>query len=194
MKSLITSSGIAITLASAAVLAIACEKTPPLAPRTAMLSRATASDEPASYQVTGDCSGATIVDPGSVSTVDGVLIRRGTVFDCPLTGDIEGVARVVLNATLHNPGTPDAEGRLFGTTTFLVTSYFGRTDLSGTFEGPFNASLDEIRFGEANTTRHGTGDFQGLVLKGVAVENPPGSGTEIETGQVLGISEPRPSR
>ena len=108
----------------------------------------------------------------------------------PLTGDIEGVARVVLNLTLRNVGTPQVEGRVFGETIFLVTKFFGRTDLTGTFEGPFNGSLEEVRFGAATTKRRGTGDFQGLVLHGVAVQNPPGSGTEVENGRIVGRDEP----
>jgi hypothetical protein len=191
MNSLKAFSGIvAATLVSVAVFATACEKTAPLAPPVALLSRNTASAEPASYQVIGDCTQATVVDPGSVRAVDGMLIQRGTIFDCPLTGDIEGVVRIVLNLTLRNPGTPQVEGRAFGKTIFLVTKFFGETDLSGTFEGPFNSSLAEVRFGEAKTSRHGTGDFQGLVLHGVAVQNPPGSGTEVESGQIFGNGGP----
>ena len=178
------------TLVSLAVFAAACDMTAPLGPAAGLFSRTTASATPRSYQVVGDCSQATIVDPGSATTVDGMLIQRGTIFDCPLTGDIEGVARVVLNLTLKNVGTPQVEGRVFGKTTFLVTKFFGTSDLSGTFEGPFNASLAEVRFGEATTTRHGTGDFQGLALHGVAVQNPPGSGTEDEHGKIVGKKRP----
>jgi hypothetical protein len=149
-----------------------------------------ALDAPMRYGVVGDCRGATILDPGIESMVGGVLLRRGAVFDCPLTGDIEGTTRVVLNATLHNAGTPDVHGRLFGTTTFFVTSFFGRTDLSGTFEGPFNSSLAAIQSGEAMVTRHGTGDFLGLVMHGVAVSDPPGSANEVESGELVGREQP----
>src|SRR5207247_9958389 len=79
---------------------------------------------------------------------------------------------------------------VFGQTILLVTKFVGRTDLSGTFEGPFNGSLEEVRFGAATTHRRGTGDFQGLVLHGVAVQNPPGSGTEAENGRIVGRDEP----
>jgi len=191
MDSLKTTFGIvASTLVFAAIFATACEKTALLAPPVATFSRTRASAEPASYTVIGDCSRATIIDQGSVRTVDGRLIQRGTIFECPLTGDIEGVARVVLSLTLSNPGTPQVEGRVFGKTIFLVTKFFGKTDLSGTFEGPFNGSLAEVRFGEAKTSRRGTGDFQGLVLHGVAMQNPPGSGTEVESGQIVGNRGP----
>ncbi|HYT05807.1 MAG TPA: hypothetical protein VEM13_13105 [Gemmatimonadales bacterium] len=179
----------AAALVWAAVFTSACENPGPLAAPVVLLRANTTAADVVSYQVIGDCSRATIVDPGTVNTVDGVLIQRGTIFDCPLTGDIQGVARVVLNLTLHDPRTPQVAGRVFGMTTFLVTSFFGRTDLSGTFEGPFNSTLAEVRFGAAKTTRHGSGDFQGLVLHGVAVENPPGSGTEVETGRIVGDDE-----
>src|SRR5213596_2088969 len=161
-------------------------RSPPAAERSSNL--APAAEAP--YSVIGDCARATVIDPGTVSNVAGMLIQRGTVFDCPLTGDIEGVARVVLNLTLRNVGTPQVEGRVFGESIFLVTKFFGRTDLNGTFEGPFNGSLEEVRFGAAKTNRHGTGDFAGLVLHGVAVQNPPGSGTEVENGRVVGGDEP----
>jgi hypothetical protein len=186
-KTLSTIAG--LTLVTVAVFGTACERPAPLSPPLAGLSLdAAAAGVP--YSVIGDCAQATIIDPGSVRNSDGMLIQRGTVFDCPLTGDIEGVARVVLNLTLRNVGTPQVEGRVFGETTFLVTTFFGRTDLNGTFEGPFDASLEEVRFGTANTRRHGTGDFSGMVLQGVAVENPPGSGTEVENGRIVGREEP----
>ena len=179
----------ALTLVSVAIFGTACERAAPLAPRLAGLSLdAAAAGAP--YSVIGDCAQATIIDPGSVSNADGMLIQRGTVFDCPLTGDIEGVVRVVLNLTLSNVGTPQVEGRVFGETIFLVTKFFGRTDLNGTFEGRFDTSLEEVRFGSAGTRRHGTGDFTGMVLHGVAVQNPPGSGTEVETGRIVGREAP----
>ncbi len=179
----------ALTLVSVAIFGTACERPAPLAPPLAGLSLDAAAVG-APYSVIGDCAQATIIDPGSVGNADGMLIQRGTVFDCPLTGDIEGVARVVLNLTLRNVGTPQVEGRVFGETIFLVTKFFGRTDLNGTFEGSFDTSLEEVRFGSAGTRRHGTGDFTGMVLHGVAVQNPPGSGTEVETGRMVGREAP----
>ena len=179
----------ALTLLTVAVFGTACERPAPLSPPLAALSLDPAAAG-TSYSVIGDCAQATIIDPGSVKNVDAMMIQRGTVFDCPLTGDIEGVARVVLNLTLRNVGTPQVEGRVFGETTFLVTKFFGRTDLTGTFEGPFNTTLEEVRFGSARTRRRGTGDFRGIVLHGVAVQNPPGSGTEVENGRMVGRGEP----
>jgi len=180
----------AVALVSVAICGTACEGPTPLSTPAARLSSESAPAAEASYSVIGDCARATVIDPGNVKNVAGMLIQRGTVFVCPLTGDIEGVARVVLNLTLRNAGTPQVEGRVFGQTIFLVTKFFGRTDLSGTFEGPFNGSLEEVRFGAATTHRRGTGDFQGLVLHGVAVQNPPGSGTEVENGRIVGRDEP----
>ena len=180
----------AVALVSVAICGTACEGPTPLSTPAARLSSESAPAAEASYSVIGDCARATVIDPGNVKNVASMLIQRGTVFDCPLTGDIEGVARVVLNLTLRNAGTPQVEGRVFGQTIFLVTKFFGRTDLSGTFEGPFNGSLQEVRFGAATTNRRGTGDFQGLVLHGVAVQNPPGSGTEVENGRIVGRDEP----
>jgi len=180
----------AVALVSVAICGTACEGPTPLSTLAARLGSESAPAAEASYSVIGDCARATVIDPGNVKNVAGMLIQRGTVFDCPLTGDIEGVARVVLNLTLRNAGTPQVEGRVFGQTIFLVTKFFGRTDLSGTFEGPFNRSLEEVRFGAATTNRRGTGDFQGLVLHGVAVQNPPGSGTEVENGRIVGRDEP----
>ena len=180
----------AVALVSVAICGTACEGPTPLSTPAARLSSESAPAAEASYSVIGDCARATVINPGNVKNVGGMLIQRGTVFDCPLTGDIEGVARVVLNLTLRNVGTPQVKGRVFGQTIFLVTKFFGRTDLSGTFEGPFNGSLEDVRFGAATTNRRGTGDFQGLVLHGVAVQNPPGSGTEVENGRIVGRDEP----
>jgi hypothetical protein len=180
----------ALTLVSVAIFGTACERPTPLSPPPLAGLSLDAAAAGAPYSVIGDCAQATITDPGSMRNADGMLIQRGTVFDCPLTGDIEGVARVVLNLTLRNVGTPQVEGRVFGKTIFLVTKFFGRTDLTGTFEGPFNTSLQEVRFGSARTRRHGTGDFRGMVLHGVAVQNPPGSGTEVETGRMVGRQAP----
>jgi len=191
MHSLKTFSEIAaVMLVSVTVFGTGCERPAPLSPPAAERSSNPAPAAEATYSVIGDCARATVIDPGTVSNVAGMLIQRGTVFDCPLTGDIEGVARVVLNLTLRNVGTPQVEGRVFGESIFLVNKFFGRTDLNGTFEGPFNGSLEEVRFGAANTNRHGTGDFAGLVLHGVAVQNPPGSGTEVENGRVVGGDQP----
>src|SRR5213592_324218 len=191
MHSLKTFSEIAaVMLVSVTVFGTGCERPSPLSPPAAERSSNLAPAAEATYSVIGDCARATVIDPGTVSNVAGMLIQRGTVFDCPLTGDIEGVARVVLNLTLRNVGTPQVEGRVFGESIFLVTKFFGRTDLNGTFEGPFNGSLEEVRFGAAKTNRHGTGDFAGLVLHGVAAQNPPGSGTEVENGRVVGGDEP----
>src|SRR3989454_6525244 len=129
----------AVALVSVAICGTACEGPTPLSTPAARLSSESAPAAGASYSVIGDCARATVIDPGNVKNVAGKLIQRGTVFDCPLTGDIEGVARVVLNLTLRNAGTPQVEGRVFGQTIFLVTKFFGRTDLSGTFEGPFRS-------------------------------------------------------
>ena len=180
----------AVALVSVAICGTACEGPTPLSTPAARLSSESAPAAEASYSVIGDCARATVIDPGNVKNVAGMLIQRGTVFDCPLTGDIEGVARVVLNLTLRNVGTPQVEGRVFGETIFLVTKFFGRTDLTGTFEGPFNTTLEEVRFGSARTRRRGTGDFRGIVLHGVAVQNPPGSGIEVENGRMVGRGEP----
>jgi hypothetical protein len=186
MNSPKTFSGVAaVTLAAATVFATACEQTAPLAPLApplALLSADVERTARASYRVTGDCARATVIDSGSVTSGEGMLVRRGAVFDCPLTGDIEGVARVILNLALRNAGTPRVEGRVFGKSIFMVTKFFGRTDLSGTFEGWFNSSLADVRFGQASVRHRGSGDFRGLVLRGIAVQNPPGSGTEVETG------------
>lgn len=178
------------TFIAITVFTAACETTAPVGPAAARLSHPAAFAASRSYQVTGDCSRATNFDPGTADTIGGILIQRGATFDCPLTGDIEGTAHIVLNLTLKNFGTPDVEGQVFGTTTLLVTTFFGRTGLSGTFEGSFNTSLADVRFGEARTSYHGTGDFEGLVLRGVAVQNPPGSGTEVENGTIVGNADP----
>jgi hypothetical protein len=68
----------------------------------------------------------------------------------------------------------------------FVESFFGRTDLEGTFEGPFSASLADLLCGESRSTRRGTVDFRGLVMHGVFFQDPPGSGRTLENGRIVG--------
>ena len=177
----------AVALVSVAICGTACEGPTPLSTPAARLSSESAPAAEASYSVIGDCARATVIDPGNVKNVAGMLIQRGTVFDCPLTGDIEGVARVVLNLTLRNAGTPQVQGRVFGQTIFLVTKFFGRTDLSGTFEGPFNGSLEA-------TQPRPTGEAQAIFMVSYYTGSPcrilTGSGTEVENGRMVGRDEP----
>lgn len=136
-----------------------------------------------------DCSdGVRIdVDPGTVRFADGLQIVQGRVFDCPAVsemGDIVGTVRVTWNNAVFGPG-PEL-GHVAGKTTLFVESFFGRTDLEGTFEGPFSASLADLIFGESKSTRRGTGDFRGLVMHGVFFQDPPGSGRTFENGRIVG--------
>src|ERR1041385_6052903 len=94
----------------------ACERPTALSPPPLAALSLDAAAAGAPCSVIGDCAQATTIDPGSVRNADGMLIQRGTVFDCPLTGDIERVARVVLNLTLRNVRTPQVEARVFGKT------------------------------------------------------------------------------
>ena len=192
MNALKLSSRFIATMVLSALFTSACEHAGPAAPLAALVGDLAASRERISYQVTGDCSESqrTVMDPGVTTTVADTLILRGAVFDCPLTGDIAGRVRVALNLTLTNVGTPQVEGRVFGKTTLLVSTFFGRNDLSGTFEGPFNASLADLFSGNAKTNRHGTGDFQGVVMHGVAVQTPAVSNIEVESGQFSGNGGP----
>src|SRR5256885_5744270 len=58
------------------------------------------------------------------------------------------------------PYTTLFRSRVFGESIFLVTKFFGRTDLNGTFEGPFNGSLEEVRFGAAKRSEEHTSELQ----------------------------------
>ena len=135
-----------------------------------------------------DCSRQVLIDPGTERVVNGLQIIQGRVFDCPVaagaTGDIAGTVRVTWNNAVFGPG-PEL-GHVAGKTTFVVESFFGRTDLEGTFEGPFSAPLADLIFGESKSTRHGTGDFRGLVMHGVFYQAPPGSGVTFENGRIVG--------
>lgn len=180
-----------LLLTSALAFALACgdaATSPDLSQEPALAGSAPGSRM--AYDAVGDCANGTLVDPGTVKVVSGVLIQRGTVFHCPMSGDLEGVVVLVQNLTLRNAGTPEATGRVFGTTELLIDKFFGRTDLQGTFQGPFNGSLEELVFGELTILRHGTGDYQGLVMQGVAVQDPPGSGIEVESGEIFGNALP----
>ncbi|UCC73645.1 MAG: hypothetical protein JSV86_03515 [Gemmatimonadota bacterium] len=135
----------------------------------------------------GDCSAATIIDPGELKRVDGLVIIQGRVFDCPLSGDLEGTTRVMWhNAVFHEFGTPNAHGHVTGTTILLVDVFYGQTDLNGTFEGPFSSTLQNLLFGESKSIRYGTGDFQGLVMHSTFYQDPPASQRTINTGTIIG--------
>src|SRR5438132_14219094 len=190
MHSLKTFSEIAaVMLVSVTVFGTGCERPAPLSPPAAERSSNTAPAAEATYSVIGDCARATVIDPGNVKNVAGMLIQRGTVFDCPLTGDIEGVARVVLNLTLRNAGTPQVQGRVFGQTIFLVTKFFGRTDLSGTFEGPFNGSLEA-------TQPRPTGEAQAIFMVSYYTGSPcrilPGLEPKLRMGGWSDATNRRP--
>lgn len=136
------------------------------------------------YSAVADCSQWVIRDPGTVRFADGLTIIQGQVADCPVTGDIEGTVRVTWRNAVLGAG-PEA-GHITGTTEVLVESFFGRTDLEGSFKGPFSASLADILFGESANIRTGSGDFQGLVMHGIARSSAPASRVTEEEGTILG--------
>ncbi len=136
------------------------------------------------YEAVGDCSQSTLLDPGRIRQVDGLTIIQGQVFDCPLSGDMTGVVRVRWRNAVFGPG-PEG-GHVTGTTTLILESLFGDTDVSGGFEGPFSASLADLLFGESIINRSGFGDFQGMVMHGTFHQDPPGSGRTVEDGAIQG--------
>jgi hypothetical protein len=73
---------------------------------------------------------------------------------------------------------------VFGETELIFDSYFGDENVDGTFVGPFNGSLQELLSGELAIIRHGTGQFQGMVMQGMAIQDPPG--VQTETGEIFG--------
>lgn len=170
-------------------LLFACADAPLSPDLVGVAVQSSAPADRTAFDAVYDCSSAP-VDPGMVKVVNGVLIQRGTVFHCPLSGDFEGVAVVVQSLTLRNLGTPQVEGRAFGTVELLVDKFFGRTDLEGTFKGPFNGSLEDLVFGELKVLRHGTGDYDGLVMHGVLFQDPPGSAILMEKGEIFGNAVP----
>ncbi|NIM47992.1 MAG: hypothetical protein GTN78_00320 [Gemmatimonadales bacterium] len=171
-------------LALATVLAIGCGREMPTVPLDAGPAFHLVAGEPLPFTMQGDCSQPDIVDPGTVRIADGVTIIKGRVFDCPTTGDIVGTNRVTWRNAVFGPG-PEL-GHVAGKTTVFVESFFGRTDLEGTFEGPFSGSLADLLFGESILTRTGTGDFRGLVMHGVFFQDPPASGITTATGTIFG--------
>jgi hypothetical protein len=165
-------------------LTVACSGDAPTVPLHTGPAFHLVTDGPLPFTMVGDCSQAVLVDPGAMRVADGRTIIQGRVFDCPTTGDIVGTNRVTWrNAVL---GAGPAGGRVAGTTEVSVESFFGRTDLEGTFEGPFSGSLADLQFGESILLRTGTGDFRGLVMHGVFYQDPPASGVTIATGMIFG--------
>src|SRR6266550_6540010 len=78
MHSLKTFSEIAaVMLVSVTVFGTGCERPAPLSPPAAERSSNPAPAAEATYSVIGDCARATVIDPGTVSNVAGMLIQRG---------------------------------------------------------------------------------------------------------------------
>jgi hypothetical protein len=169
-------------------LAVGCGGDVPTVPHDTGPAFQLVTNGPLAYSAAPtDCSQAVMVDPGTVRFANGLQIIKGRVFDCPAvaeTGEIVGTVRVTWNNAVFGPG-PEL-GHVAGKTTLFVEKFFGRTDLEGTFEGPFSASLADLIFGESTSTRTGSGDFRGLVMHGVFFQDPPGSGVTFENGTIVG--------
>jgi hypothetical protein len=166
-------------------IAVGCSGDGPTVPLDAAPALHLVSDGPLPYTLTSDCSQSVLVDPGRTHFANGNMIIQGRIFDCPIVaGDLGGVVRVTWRNAVFGPG-PEG-GHFAGTTAVLVDSYFGRTDLEGTFEGPFSASRADILFGESQGQRTGTGDFRGLVMHFVFSMDPPASGRTVGNGTIVG--------
>ncbi len=141
------------------------------------------------YDAVGDCRALTIIDPGTVTVVDGIRLERGVTAECPLSGDVAGVIRFVRNSTLRNADAPftEWEGPVWGQTFITVAELFGQTDLQGTFEGPFRTDWQNLLLGDVKLNRRGTGDFQGMTLIGTGTAAPGSFGRIIlEKGVIQG--------
>ncbi len=166
-------------------IAVACGGEVPTVPLDEGPALHLVSDGPLPFTLTSDCGQSVLIDPGTRRFADGLMIIQGRVFDCPIVaGDIEGVVRVTWRNAVFGPG-PEG-GHFAGKTAVLVESFFGRTDLDGTFEGPFSASRADILFGESKGQRVGTGDFRGLVMHFVFSMDPPASGRTVGIGTIVG--------
>jgi hypothetical protein len=164
-------------------LAAACSGDTPAAPRTtgSPLLSASAAPNAVTYDAVGDCQAPVVIDPGTVTVVGDVRLERGLTADCVLTGDVAGVIRFIRSSTVRNASAPPTEwvGPAWGTTIITVKAFFGRTDLTGTFEGPFRTDWQNLLFGEVKLNRRGTGDFQGMTLVGTGTAAPGSLGRII---------------
>lgn len=165
-------------------LALACGESDPTTMLAAGFNVVPSGAHSRPFSNVGDCSRSTLIEPGTIQIVDDLTIIKGRVFDCPASGDIAGVVRVSWRNAVFGPG-PEG-GHVAGKTTLFVQSFFGQSDLEGTFEGAFSASLVDLLAGTARLTRAGTGDFHGMVMHGVFFQSPPASNVTFESGVIVG--------
>lgn len=97
---------------------------------------------------------------------EGVIHIRSLPLDSPVIGDFTGTESVLFNQNID----PAGDGDVFGAAIFDVT-WEGQ---SGTFEIRFSGDIESGTI-TAYFTGRGTGDFKGMKLMGVAVENADGS-------------------
>ncbi len=144
------------------------------------------------FNVIGDCTQAVLIDPGQVEVSDGNLFEQGVTFECLSSGDITGTVRAVRNSRLTNADASftEWEGPTWGTTTITVESYYGRTDLVGTFHGPWKSDWQALvnGIGEGTSYRAGTGDFEGLAILSKLAFDPETFGALVnESGRIIEI-------
>lgn len=118
------------------------------------------------FQGVGDCSNAVLIDPGTVTVMNGVRQERGLIAECLFSGDIVGVIRFTRNSTVQTGGGPTSQwiGPVWGHLVITVEEFYGESGLEGTFEGPFRTDWQNLLTGTVKLNRRGTGAFQGLTM------------------------------
>ncbi len=115
----------------------------------------------------------TVADPGTMWVSGGIVHVRDLVLVGPVSGDITGSIRTVgrLNVMLAT-GNGTASG------TFTIV------DVVGTWEGTFQGKFDGGVFFD-KLVAHGTGAYEGQILRGSLAQTAPTSNIVRLTGTIL---------
>ena len=122
---------------------------------------------------TGEESIVFVGPPEGVSVVDGILQLRGI----PVEATFQGSLISWTNTVVVNDNVNLATGDEVGWGTFAIDLTWG--DLRGTFEGRHMA-LFTVDSGLLRFIGHGGGDFEGMGLMGMAIQDPNTVGLPIE--------------
>ena len=96
---------------------------------------------------------------------DGVLHVRNRPAEGTIWGDLNGTVTVISNINLDL-----ATGNGTGHSTIIREGEWN--GMTGSFEGRSQFTFVGFQFNEGQTTAHGTGDFEGLLMKVTFTSNP----------------------
>lgn len=170
-----------------ALIFFGCGQEGPISPQFAQSERGTVLAKATQTPFTATLSlGAIPIDPGQITTTNGVLHIRNQVLQGPLSGDIVGTGTAVIDADVVL-ATGKGPGR--ASLTLQVTQLFGQA-VSGTFQGQLQAQLLGLPTGGFLTTGsvqgQGGGGLAGMKISGTFTDAAdPVNNAFALTGRIL---------